>query len=117
MLLGMHACASFGLIPRSSSFVFPGLLMSNAAQDRPSGDRQQRRAFVVVGMHRSGTSAMTRTLTLLGASLPQGIMSAHEDNPTGFWEPQSVADLNDEILQALDSEWDDVFSFRPRNYL
>ena len=91
--------------------------MSNAAQDRPSGDRQQRRAFVVVGMHRSGTSAMTRTLSLLGASLPQGIMSAHEDNPTGFWEPQSVADLNDEILQALDSEWDDVFSFRPRNYL
>lgn len=77
----------------------------------------ERRAFVVVGMHRSGTSAMTRTLSLLGAALPKGLMLSHEDNPTGFWEPQSVADLNDEILQALDSEWDDVFSFRPRNYL
>lgn len=76
-----------------------------------------RRAFVVVGMHRSGTSAMTRTLSLLGASLPKEVMLAHEDNPSGFWEPQAVADLNDEILQALDSEWDDVFAFRPKEYL
>jgi hypothetical protein len=39
------------------------------------------------------------------------------NNEGGFWEPQAVADLNDEILQALDSEWDDVFASRPRNYL
>ena len=77
-----------------------------------------RRAFVVVGMHRSGTSAMTRTLSLLGADLPKGLMPPVEDNnESGFWEPQSVADLNDEILQALDSDWDDVFTFRPRRYL
>lgn len=77
-----------------------------------------RRAFVVVGMHRSGTSAMTRTLSLLGATLPQKLMPAVEDNnAAGFWEAQAVADLNDEILQAQDSEWDDVFSFRPRQYL
>ena len=88
-----------------------------AIQERAPEDRAKRRAFVVVGMHRSGTSAMTRTLSLLGAALPKRLMVAHEDNPAGFWEPQSVADLNDEILQALDSEWDDVFSFRPRHYL
>ena len=82
-------------------------------QLQPSG----RRAFVVVGMHRSGTSAMTRMLSLLGAALPKRLMPSQDDNPAGFWEPQSVADLNDEILQALDSEWDDVFAFRPRTYL
>jgi hypothetical protein len=76
-----------------------------------------RRALVVLGMHRSGTSAMTRTLSLLGAALPQSLPAAGEDNPTGFWEPWPVALLNDEILQALDSEWDDVFAFRPRHYL
>jgi hypothetical protein len=77
-----------------------------------------RRAFIVVGMHRSGTSAMTRTLSLLGASLPVHLMEpAEANNETGFWEPQSIADLNDEILEAVDSEWDDVFSFRPRQYL
>jgi len=76
-----------------------------------------RRALVVVGMHRSGTSAMTRMLSLLGAALPNDLMESHPDNPEGFWEPQSVADLNDEILHSLDSEWDDVFAFRPRPYL
>jgi hypothetical protein len=60
---------------------------------------------------------MTRMLSLLGAELPKHLMLGHEDNPAGFWEPQSVADLNDEILNALDSDWDDVFAFRPRSYL
>lgn len=30
-----------------------------------------RRALVVLGMHRSGTSAVTRVLSLCGASLPK----------------------------------------------
>ena len=81
-------------------------------------DRSARRALVVVGMHRSGTSAITRTLSLLGASLPKGLMPAlANNNESGFWEPLSVAQLNDEILQALDSDWDDVFAFKPRQYL
>jgi hypothetical protein len=77
-----------------------------------------RKALVVVGMHRSGTSAMTRTLSLLGAALPDGLMGPQpNNNETGFWEPASISILNDEILEALDSEWDDVFAFRPRPYL
>ena len=72
---------------------------------------------MVAGMHRSGTSAMTRVLSLLGAHLPKHLMKPHPDNPAGFWESQSVTDLNDEVLQALDSGWDDVFSFRPPAYL
>ena len=81
-------------------------------------DIVRRRAFVVVGMHRSGTSAMTRTLSLLGAALPERLMPpVAADNLTGFWESQAVADFNDEILRAQDSEWDDVFAFRQRQYL
>lgn len=87
-------------------------------ETHPEDTTGQRRAFVVVGMHRSGTSAMTRTLSLLGAALPKQLMPAVADNnEVGFWEPQPVADLNDEILQALDSEWDDVFAFREHQYL
>lgn len=83
----------------------------------PQGGSIGRRALVVAGMHRSGTSAMARTLSLLGAALPVHLMDGHADNPTGFWESEKLADLNDEILTTLDSEWDDVFSFRPRPYL
>jgi hypothetical protein len=57
---------------------------------------------------------MTRVLSLLGASLPKQLMIPNEGNPEGFWEPQSVADLNDEMLHARDSDWDDVFAFQPR---
>lgn len=60
---------------------------------------------------------MTRTLSLLGAALPRKLLPPHPTNPVGFWEAASVADFNDEILQALDSEWDDIFSFRSRAYL
>src|ERR1044072_313139 len=79
--------------------------------------RLKRRALVVVGMHRSGTSAMTRVLSLLGAALPKNLIDVHEDNPSGFWESQRVTDLNDEILEAVDSQWDDVFAIRPKHYL
>jgi len=90
----------------------------NKSRSAPEEQRPPtRRAFVVVGMHRSGTSAMARVLSLLGSTLPERLMVPEAHNPAGFWEPQAVADLNDEILAAGDSEWDDVFAFRPRPYL
>ena len=67
-------------------------------------------ALVVVGMHRSGTSAMARLLSLSGAALPSDLMAAGPDNPTGFWESTDVARINDQILAHYGSAWDDVFS-------
>lgn len=60
---------------------------------------------------------MTRTLSLLGAALPAVMIESKSDNEKGFWESQAVVLLNDEILQGLDSDWEDVFSFRPKRYL
>jgi hypothetical protein len=68
-----------------------------------------RRAFVVLGMHRSGSSAMTRVISLLGAQLPAKLMPAYTHNTPGHWEPQEVADLNDVFLAELGSRWDDPF--------
>jgi hypothetical protein len=73
-----------------------------------------RRAIVVLGMHRSGTSAMTRILSLAGAQLPARLMEAGPDNAEGFWESLAVADFNDEVLRAFDTEWDDTFGPRRR---
>lgn len=73
--------------------------------DRPfSGER---RAILVVGMHRSGTSAITRTLNLLGAALPANLLAAREDNPTGFWESADLMGIHDRFLAAVGSAWDD----------
>ncbi len=64
--------------------------------------------LLVLGMHRSGTSALTRVLNLLGAQLPAQLMPPVEgNNALGFWEPQSLYRLNDAVLQAMGSRWDD----------
>ena len=63
----------------------------------------------VGGMHRSGTSAMARALALCGGRLPQKLVPPAPDNPEGYWEPADMVALNDQILAAAGSRWDDVF--------
>ncbi len=65
--------------------------------------------MVVLGMHRSGTSAMAGALAASGFQPPKTQMPARSENPSGYWESPVVADLNDEILAAQDASWDDVF--------
>ena len=77
----------------------------------------QKTALVVLGMHRGGTSAMTRVLGLSGAGLPADPHPPGEDNERGFWESQAVIALDEEILGACDSGFDDVFAGQPRHHL
>lgn len=72
----------------------------------------RRQALVVAGMHRSGTSAMARLLSLSGATLPERVMDPGPDNPLGYWEPWEMVALDDEILAAVDSRWDNVFAVK-----
>lgn len=60
-------------------------------------------ALFVVGMPRSGTSALTRVLSLCGATLPTGLHGAVSDNPRGRWEPRASLLLNDKILRCYRS--------------
>lgn len=64
-----------------------------------------RTALLVLGMHRSGTSALTRVLSLLGAALPKNLMPASAANEAGHWEPIRIAELHDEILASVGSNW------------
>ncbi|GAB1582785.1 hypothetical protein [Phyllobacterium phragmitis] len=70
-------------------------------------DPQQRSCVLVLGMHRSGTSALTRVLNLAGFDLPKTVMPANPTNETGHWEPTPIAQLNDRILTAANSTWHD----------
>jgi hypothetical protein len=58
-------------------------------------------------MHRSGTSAVARVLSLLGADLPKNLIAPASDNPRGFWESTALWALHEELLAALGSSWDD----------
>lgn len=66
----------------------------------------RRTALVVLGMHRSGTSAMARVLNLCGAFLPAKLKPAKLGvNPRGFWEPEAVLDLNVRAMRQLGGDW------------
>ena len=74
-------------------------------------DAAKRTAYLVLGMHRSGTSAVTQLLALAGASLPENVMAGDEHNAKGYFEPWKIAILNDGRLRAAGAAWDDVFAF------
>ena len=63
--------------------------------------------MVVLGMHRSGTSAVTRILNLLGADVgPEDDLLTEYDNPSGHWESKALVACNDRILAAFGRSWD-----------
>ena len=75
-----------------------------------------KQAVLVLGMHRSGTSAVTRFLNRLGAHLPSKLIPPDADsNVHGFWEPRNIVDIHDELLASAGSSWDDVAAF-PRSW-
>ena len=83
--------------------------MTTTEADQPSP--AARTAYLVLGMHRSGTSAVTQLLALAGASLPENVMAGDEHNAKGYFEPWKIAILNDGRLRAAGAAWDDVFAF------
>lgn len=63
--------------------------------------------IIVLGMHRSGTSGVTRLLNLAGAWFgPPGIATEpNEENPKGFWERRDVREVCDGLLAAGGYDW------------
>ena len=66
------------------------------------------RAVLVIGMHRSGTSALTRGLQMLGVYLGNDFLDLRPDNPTGYWEDKKIYELNERLLATLGLRWEDV---------
>jgi len=64
------------------------------------------RAILVLGMHRSGTSAITGVLHGLGVPLGSMLTPADPDiNAKGYWEHSAISDINERILRALEFSW------------
>jgi hypothetical protein len=69
----------------------------------------------IAGMHRSGTSMVTRLLNICGLYLGNegDLLPADPNNSEGYWENRHFVTLNDEILSELGGGWD----FQPRKRL
>ena len=64
-----------------------------------------REALLVLGMHRSGTSAVTGLLVRLGAQPPKTLMEGDADNREGYWESRVLCAFHERLLHAAGSRW------------
>lgn len=71
-------------------------------------------AILILGMHRSGTSAITGAIAKMGATLPSGLMPADSGNERGYFEPERLVKFNDRLLSLGGSSWFDWTKFEPR---
>lgn len=85
---------------------------------------QKREAILILGMHRSGTSALTRVINLLGFDLPSCLVDGNVSdgngyfaNQTGYWESSELVHIHDHILSAYSNAWDDVFQMDKECFL
>ena len=74
---------------------------------KDNNPKNNRLCVLVTGMHRSGTSATTRVLSLLGCDLPKELYVSPGDNETGHWESDNVWRFNNEIIESAGSDWMD----------
>jgi hypothetical protein len=63
------------------------------------------KVIVVLGMHRSGTSAIMRVLNLWGVDIGKNVEGKNEDNPTGYWENASLHSFHESLLISLGCNW------------
>ncbi|HET9576403.1 MAG TPA: hypothetical protein VFP44_01175 [Usitatibacter sp.] len=71
---------------------------------------EPKRIFVVLGMHRSGTSAVARGLVPLGIELGDKLMPpAPGNNEKGFFEDVEANAIDNAVLEQLRRRWDSVW--------
>ena len=76
----------------------------------------RRTCIIVCGMHRTGTSAVARVVSLLGADLPKDLISPNANNIRGYWEPTAVVRVHNQLLEALGTSSADPLPL-PRDWL
>jgi hypothetical protein len=71
-----------------------------------SDDARPKRIVLVLGMHRSGTSALTRGLQVLGVELGNNLYPPRPgENPKGYFEDADISNFDDQLLASIGRDW------------
>jgi len=62
--------------------------------------------IIIVGYHRSGTSAISQNLMRAGLFLGHDLLGAKPSNPHGHFEDREFLDINEALLRFNGSQWD-----------
>ena len=75
-----------------------------------------KRCVLILGMHRSGSSALMGVLKILGLKTGRKLLGpVPESNVRGHFEHREILEVNENILKFLGSGWDDL-SALPKNW-
>ncbi len=99
------------LQPESSKRLSHSVQLFYYAYRRRLNNSLPQRMTVVLGMHRSGTSALTGLLGNLGLSGPTDALGATENNLLGYWESRSLVVSSDKFLSDQKSHWSELYTW------
>lgn len=68
---------------------------------------------MVLGMHRSGTSALSHALHLAGADSGARVLPGSRGNEGGHWEDAFAVELHERLLSRFGARWDEPFALPP----
>ncbi len=68
-----------------------------------------KKAVVIIGMHRSGTSAIAGLVSHFGFDTGKDILPPAADNIKGFYENSSILAFNDQLLRRLGARWHSTY--------
>nr|MEC4580875.1 hypothetical protein [Candidatus Parabeggiatoa sp.] len=78
--------------------MFKDIIIISFARKNNMNHSSKNQALIVLGMHRSGTSALTGVLSWLGVDLGLQLLPQHATNERGFWENFQVVEGNENVL-------------------
>lgn len=79
-------------------------------------DENTRTILVILGMHRSGTSATAGVFARMGLTPPKHLMAAAPMNAAGFYESEEITSFNERLMARLGLTWFDLNEM-PRDWI
>lgn len=64
-----------------------------------------QKTVVILGPHKSGTSALANAVVNLGVPMGEDLLAAHKSNPFGHFEDRDFLKINDEMLLSIHRTW------------
>ena len=99
---------------RENSGRWAGVMTRGSSRLNEANEKTVTDVVLVLGMHRSGTSAVAGALTKLGGGLPKHLMPATPGNVRGYFESVALMGFHEELLESAGSEWSDWRLFNPQ---
>jgi hypothetical protein len=86
--------------------LYPPVIQNTGQKSKYPSSRS--RVVILLGMHRSGTSLITRGLSACGLELGTNLIGATPFNTKGHWEDRTIYEINERVMELCRAPWDNL---------